>query len=85
MFVSPDVSLPHVRDGTIKAYAATARSRLPAAPEIPTADKAVMPSFYFSLWYGLWTRVNGAVVSAIADPSVRQNTLNSSFTAQKSG
>src|SRR5215470_11702705 len=30
MFVSPDVSLPHVRDGTIKAYAATARSRLPA-------------------------------------------------------
>ena len=37
MFVSPDVSLPQVRAGKVKAYAVTGKSRLAAAPEIPTA------------------------------------------------
>ena len=34
MLASPDVSLPQVRAGKIKAYAVTAKNRLPAAPEI---------------------------------------------------
>ena len=50
MLASPDVSLPQVRAGKIKAYAVTAKNRLPAAPEIPTVDEAGLPGFYFSLW-----------------------------------
>jgi tripartite-type tricarboxylate transporter receptor subunit TctC len=74
-------SLPQVRAGTIKAYAVTAPSRLPAAPDIPTVDEAGLPSFYMSAWQGFWVpkgtpndviaRLNAAVVSALANPSVR--------------
>ena len=32
-------SLPHVRAGTVKAYAVLARTRLAAAPEIPTGGR----------------------------------------------
>ena len=31
--------IPHIRAGTINAYAVTAKSRLPIAPEIPTVDE----------------------------------------------
>src|SRR5262245_30231835 len=36
-------SLPQVRAGTIKAYAVTAKTRLTAAPDIPTVDEAGVP------------------------------------------
>ena len=78
----PASSLPQVRAGTIKAYAVTAPNRLPAAPDIPTVDEAGLPGFYMSAWQGIWApkgtpkhvidRLNGAVVNALADPSVRQ-------------
>src|SRR5262249_35104470 len=38
-------SFPQVRAGTIKAYAVTARSRLAAAPDIPTVDEEGLPGF----------------------------------------
>lgn len=75
-------SLPQVRSGTIKAYAVTAPSRLPAAPDIPTVDEAGLPGFYMSAWEGIWAprgtpktvidKLNTAVVNALADPSVRR-------------
>jgi tripartite-type tricarboxylate transporter receptor subunit TctC len=77
----PTSSLPQVRAGKIKAFAVTARTRLAAAPEIPTVDEAGLPGFYFSRWHGLWLprgtpkdvvgKLNGAVVAALADPAVR--------------
>jgi tripartite-type tricarboxylate transporter receptor subunit TctC len=77
----PTSSLPQVRGGRIKAFAVTARKRLPAAPEIPTVDEAGLPAFYFSRWHALWAprgtpkdtvaRLNFAVVAALADPQVR--------------
>jgi tripartite-type tricarboxylate transporter receptor subunit TctC len=77
----PDIALAHVRAGAIKAYAVTAKSRLAAAPDIPTVDEAGLPGFYFSVWTGLWApkgtpkdivaRLNAAVVATLADPSVR--------------
>jgi tripartite-type tricarboxylate transporter receptor subunit TctC len=33
---APTISLPQIRAGSIKAYAVTARSRLPSAPDVPT-------------------------------------------------
>lgn len=49
-------TLPQVRSGAIKAYAVTARQRLPALSEVPTVDEAGLPGFYFSQWFGFWGR-----------------------------
>jgi tripartite-type tricarboxylate transporter receptor subunit TctC len=75
-------SLPHVRSGAIKAYAVTSKTRLPSAPDIPTADEAGLPGFDISVWHGLWApkdtpkeaveRINAAVKDALADPATRQ-------------
>jgi tripartite-type tricarboxylate transporter receptor subunit TctC len=75
-------SLPQVRAGKIKAYAVTGKSRLTAAPDIPTVDEAELPGFYVSIWQGLWVpkgtpkdiiaKLNSAVVDALASPTVRQ-------------
>jgi tripartite-type tricarboxylate transporter receptor subunit TctC len=82
MFDQVSNSLPHVRAGTIKAYAVTAKARSASAPDIPTMDEAGLPGFYISLWYGLWVpkgtpkdviaKLNAALVEALADPAVRQ-------------
>jgi tripartite-type tricarboxylate transporter receptor subunit TctC len=75
-------SLPHVREGRVRAYAVTAAARSPSAPDIPTVDEAGVPGLYVSIWYGLWApkgtpkdviaRLNAAVIDALADPGVRQ-------------
>lgn len=82
MFDQSSHSLPHVRGGKIKAYAVTATTRLPSAPEIPTVDEAGLPGFHVSIWAGMWApkgtpkniiaKLNNAVVNALADPRVRQ-------------
>lgn len=75
-------SLPQVRAGKVRAYAATAKSRLSAAPEIPTVDEAGLVGFHIGIWQALWlpkgtpqeiiARLNSAVVSALSDPKVVQ-------------
>lgn len=82
MFDQSSNSLPHVRGGKIKAYAVTAKTRLPSAPEIPTVDEAGLPGFYISVWHGLWVphgtpqdivaKLAAAVNESLADPAVRQ-------------
>ncbi|HEY1542996.1 MAG TPA: tripartite tricarboxylate transporter substrate-binding protein, partial [Xanthobacteraceae bacterium] len=47
-------SLPQVRARQIRAYAVTAKTRLAAAPDIPTVDEAGLPGFYIAVWHGLW-------------------------------
>jgi tripartite-type tricarboxylate transporter receptor subunit TctC len=73
---------PHVRSGSINAYAMMAKARWFAAPDIPTVDELGFPGIYHSLWTGLWvpkgtsngviTRLNDAVRASLADPAVRQ-------------
>jgi tripartite-type tricarboxylate transporter receptor subunit TctC len=57
MIDAPNNTLPHVRAGTIKAYAVTANSRLPAAPGIPTVDEAGLPGFHFSSWQAVFAPI----------------------------
>jgi tripartite-type tricarboxylate transporter receptor subunit TctC len=74
-------SLAQVRGGKIKAFAVTAKSRLAAAPEIPSVDEAGLPGFYTTFWFGLWApkdtprsiigRLNAAVVDVMADTIVQ--------------
>jgi tripartite-type tricarboxylate transporter receptor subunit TctC len=73
---------PLVRSGQIKAYAMMTQARWWAAPDVPTMEEAGVPGLYASFWHGLWvpkgtpkdviTRLNSAVRSALADPTVRQ-------------
>jgi tripartite-type tricarboxylate transporter receptor subunit TctC len=75
-------SLPQVRAGKIRAYAVTSKTRLLAAPEIPTVDEAGLPGFYMAVWHGIWvpnktpkaivTRLNASIVEALADAAVRE-------------
>jgi tripartite-type tricarboxylate transporter receptor subunit TctC len=82
MMIDPAANtLPQVRADRIKAFAVTTKSRLAAAPEIPTVDEAGLPGFYVENWQGLFAprgtpmaivaRLNAAVVDALADSAVR--------------
>jgi tripartite-type tricarboxylate transporter receptor subunit TctC len=81
LFDQASSSLPQVRGGTVKAFAVTAKTRLAAAPEIPSVDEAGLPGFYTTFWFGLWApkgtpgsiidRLNSAVVETLADTTVR--------------
>src|SRR5262249_16823801 len=77
---SPTTLLPQVRAGLIKAYAVTAKSRLSAAPDIPTVDEAGFPGMYLLNWVAFWapkgnptkaiSQLDIAVRRALADPSM---------------
>jgi tripartite-type tricarboxylate transporter receptor subunit TctC len=79
-------ALPHVRSGSVKAYAITSDTRLEAAPEIPTVDEAGAPGIYISTWYGIWLpkgsppeavqKIGDAARAAIADPTVRKRLID---------
>jgi tripartite-type tricarboxylate transporter receptor subunit TctC len=74
--------LPLVQSGQVRAYAVTAKSRVAAAPDIPTVDEAGLPGLYASVWNAFWApkgtpaaaiaKLNQAVELALADPAVRQ-------------
>jgi tripartite-type tricarboxylate transporter receptor subunit TctC len=59
-----------------------AKTRLLAAPQIPTVDEAGLPGFYMSAWQALWVpkgtpsaviaKLNAAIVEALTDPAVRE-------------
>lgn len=82
MFDTAANSVPQVRAGNVKGFAVTAKTRLPAAPDLPTVDEAGLPGFYMSNWRGLWApkgtpadivaKLNGAVRIALADATVRK-------------
>jgi tripartite-type tricarboxylate transporter receptor subunit TctC len=75
-------TLPHVRNGELKAFAVMSQARLPAMPDIPTTDEIDVPGMSISFWHGLWApkgtprdviaKLNAAVVDALADATVRQ-------------
>jgi tripartite-type tricarboxylate transporter receptor subunit TctC len=81
MFDQAASALPQVRNGNVRAFAVTAKTRLTSAPDIPTVDEAGMPGFYIAVWHALWfpkgtlkdivMRMNAAVRETLADPAVR--------------
>jgi tripartite-type tricarboxylate transporter receptor subunit TctC len=81
MTADPATALPQVRAGTINAYAVTGKSRIPSAPNIPTADEAGLSGFDILTWNAIFApkgtpkdiiqKLNAAVVDALADANVR--------------
>jgi tripartite-type tricarboxylate transporter receptor subunit TctC len=82
MFDQAANAIGQVRNGAIKAYAVLTKDRWAALPEVPSIEEAGVPSLYVSYWHGLWApkgtpkdiidKLNGTVVSALADATVRQ-------------
>ena len=81
--------LPHVKNGTVKAYAVLSKSRWFAAPELPTSEEQGISGIDISVWTGLWVpkgtprdivaKLNAAVVETFADPAVRQRIGGAGF------
>jgi len=81
IITNASAALPLLRNGTIRAYAVTAKTRMSTAPDVLTVDEAGLPGFYFSLWHGFWVpkgtpksiiaRLNATVVETLAEPAVR--------------
>ena len=73
-------ALPFVREGRLRGLAMTTATRLPQAPEIPTAAEAGLPGFEVAVWHGMYAprgtsqpviaRLNQALRVAIRDPAV---------------
>jgi tripartite-type tricarboxylate transporter receptor subunit TctC len=79
---TPTTSIPQILGGAIKGFAVMSKTRLAAVPDVPTVDEAGIPGLYLLQWNAVWapkgtpndivTRLNKAIVVAMADPSVRQ-------------
>jgi len=85
VFGDPSV-VPAVRAGSVKAIAVTAKSRLPAVSDIPTAEESGLAGFSFANWVGIFApkstpkeiigKLNGAIGSTLADPNIRQRLVD---------
>ena len=47
-------SSPHVRSGKLRAVAISTKKRLPAFPDVPTAEEAGLPGYVVTTWYGVF-------------------------------
>jgi tripartite-type tricarboxylate transporter receptor subunit TctC len=75
-------ALGPVRAGTIKAYAAMAKTRWQHLPDVPSIDESGVPGLYVSYWHAMWApkgtpkdvidRLNAAVRRALGDANARQ-------------
>jgi tripartite-type tricarboxylate transporter receptor subunit TctC len=82
MFDQVSEAMQRLRDGTIRAYAVTAKARSPVAPDVPTVDEAGLPGLTLNIWYGLWApagtppaiiaKLNAAAMAAMADPALQK-------------
>jgi tripartite-type tricarboxylate transporter receptor subunit TctC len=74
--------LPQVRSGNLIPYAILSDKPWARALDIPTVDAAGVPGLDMPFWHGLWApantprdviaKLNGAVIAAMNDPSLRQ-------------
>ncbi len=74
-------SAPHVRSGRLRALATSTATRLPAFPEIPTAEEAGLAGYQVITWYGVFApagtppavvnRLHADLVKAMQTPDVR--------------
>lgn len=72
-FVNTSTSLAHIRGGKLRAIAVAERSRIAAAPEIPTLDESGLPGFEATPWLGLGARAGTPrdVVNRLNDAATR--------------
>jgi tripartite-type tricarboxylate transporter receptor subunit TctC len=77
----------HLRSGALRALAAASKTRLAAAPEVPTSAEAGLPGWEMTTWFGIFAPkgtsaevvrlVNAAMQAVIDDPKTRKRMLDS--------
>jgi tripartite-type tricarboxylate transporter receptor subunit TctC len=80
-FDTMPASAPHVRSGRLRALATSTAARLPAFPDIPTAEEAGLAGYQVVTWYGVFApagtppaivnRLHADLVKAMQTPDVR--------------
>lgn len=82
MFAPASTALPFVKDGKLRAIAASSARRAAIVPELPTVSEAGLKGFETSIWFALFApaatpkdvieRLNTASVQAVNDPEVKR-------------
>ena len=80
MFDTLSSSIPHIRDGKLRALGVTTAKRSDALPDVPTVADTV-PGFEVTAWFGVGVpkatpvavveRLNREVNAALADPKIK--------------
>lgn len=81
MIVSAGTSVPHLREGRLKALAVTLPKRSPIMPNVPTIGEAGIPQFSLTSWAALFgpaklpreivERLNKEFIAAMSRPEVQ--------------
>jgi tripartite-type tricarboxylate transporter receptor subunit TctC len=81
MFDNASASLPHIREGRLRALAITSDRRSPVLPDLPTVAELGYLGYENSVWMGVLApgrtpapiveRLNREVVATLNDPAVR--------------
>jgi tripartite-type tricarboxylate transporter receptor subunit TctC len=77
----------HLRSGALRALAAASKTRLAAAPDVPTSAEAGLPGWEMTTWFGIFApkgtspgvvdALNAAMQSVIDDPKTRGRMIDS--------
>ena len=77
----------HLKSGALRALAAASKSRLAAAPDVPTSEEAGLPGWEMTTWFGIFAPrgtsaeivrlVNAGMQAVIDDPKARRRMLES--------
>ena len=69
-----------IKDGKIKGYAVTIKSKVSSLPDLPTLDSTALPGFEVSAWHAMWApkglpkeasdKLVAALQTALKDPKV---------------
>ena len=80
-FDTMPASAAHVRSGRLRALAVSSAGRLPAFPDVPTAEEAGLPGYRITTWYGVFApagtpaaivrRLHAGTVKAMQSPETR--------------
>jgi tripartite-type tricarboxylate transporter receptor subunit TctC len=77
----------HLKSGALRALAAASKTRLAAAPEVPTSAEAGLPGWEMTTWFGIFApkgtspevvqTVNAGMQAVIDDPKTRKRMIES--------
>ena len=77
----------HLKSGMLKALAAASKTRLGAAPDVPTSAEAALPGWEMTTWFGLFAPkgtgsgvvrlINSKMQAVIDDPKAKKRMLDS--------